>query len=246
LEGLGRDEEALPRLQEAASLFAQLEDRTGEAQMWSRIGTISERSNNAPAALQAWQTMQALCIKLGDVEGELQALEGIARGVRSSCGNTDQAIVAAEAALALTVTLGAQRRELALRNTLGIMHWERLEYSRALRQYELALRLTRVLSDRVHEGLMLNSLGITLGRLNRHEEARTALEESVELNRATNQRLLESHALTALGDIHRMRQRSNLARGCYEQSLALRRALNDAAGEAQLMQRLAQLVIEPE
>lgn len=246
LEGLGRNEEALPRLQEAASLFAQLENRTGEAQMWSRIGTIAERTNNAATALQAWQTMQALCIKLGDVEGELQALEGIARAVRSSFGNTDQAIVAAEAALALTVTLSAQRRELTLRNILGIMHWERMEYSRALRHYELALRLTRVLSDRVHEGLMLNSLGITLGRLNRHEEARTALEESIELNRATNQCLLESHALTALGDIHRMRRRSDLARGCYEQSLALRRALNDAAGEAQLIHRLAQLVTEPE
>ena len=117
---------------------------------------------------------------------------------------------------------------------------------RHLSHYELALRLTRVLSDRVHEGLMLNSLGITLGRLNRHEEARTALEDSVELNRATNQRLLESHALTALGDIHRIRQRSDLAHVCYGQSLALRRALNDAAGEALLIQRLAQLVTEPE
>jgi hypothetical protein len=66
------------------------------------------------------------------------------------------------------------------------------------------------------------------------------------LNRATHQCLLESHALTALGDIHRRRQRSDLARGCYEQSLALRRALNDTAGEAQLIQRLAQLVTAPE
>ncbi|GFE87352.1 serine/threonine-protein kinase [Steroidobacter agaridevorans] len=246
LEGLGRDEEALPRLKEAASLFAQLEDRAGEAEMWSRIATIAERCGDVTPALQAWQSMRELCIKLGDVDGELQALEGIARAVRSFSGNTDQAIEAAEAALALTVTLGAQSRELTLRNTLGIMHWARSEYSRAQRHYEIALRLTRLLSDRIHEGLMLNSLGITLGRLNRHEEARTALEESVELNRATKQRLLESHALTALGDIHRMRRRSNLARACYEQSLALRRALNDATGEALLIQRLAQLVTEPE
>lgn len=246
LEGLGRDDEALPRLKEAASLFAQLEDRAGEAQMWSRIATISERCADVTTALHAWQSMRALSIQLGDFEGELQALEGIARAVRSSSGNTDGAIEAAEAALALTVTSGAQRRELALRNILGIMHWQRSEYLQALRHYEVALRLTRVLSDRVHEGLMLNSLGLTLGRLNRHEEARTALEESIELNRATNQRLLESHALTALGDIHRTRQRPDLARACYERSLALRRALEDASGEAQLTQRLAQLVTEPE
>jgi predicted ATPase/class 3 adenylate cyclase len=246
LEGLRRDEEALPRLQEAASLFAQLEDPASEAQMWSRIGAVAERRENVAFALQAWRNMQQLCTQLGDVEGELLALEGIARAVRRSSGNTDQALHAAEAALALTVRLGAQGRELTIRNILGIMHWERGEYSRALGHYELALRLTRVLSDRVHEGLMLNSLGITLGRLNRHEEARTALEESVELNRATNQRLLESHALTALGDIHRTRRRPELARACYEQSLALRRALDDVSGEAQLIQRLSQLVTQPE
>jgi predicted ATPase/class 3 adenylate cyclase len=246
LEGLGRDEEALPRLQEAATLFAQLEDRAGEAQMWNRIGTIADRCGNGPQAMQAWQSMRELCTKLGDIDGELQALEGTARAVRSSSGNSDEAIAAAEAALALAVTLGAQCRELTSRNILGIMHWERMEYSRALRHYELALRLTRVLSDRVHEGLMLNSLGITLSRLHRHEEARTALEESVALNRATNQRLFESHALTALGDIHRMRQRSKLARECYEQSLDLRRALDDVAGEAQLIQRLAQLATDQE
>lgn len=246
LEGLGRDEEALPRLQEAAALFAQLEDRAGEAEMWSRVGGIAERRGTVEPALLAWQTMRELSIKLGDVEGELRSLEGIARAVRLASGNTDQAISAAETALALAVTLGAQHRELALRNILGVMHWERQEYARALRHYELALRLTRMLGDRIHEGLMLNSLGVTLSRLHRHEEARTALEESIALNRSTGERLLESHALTALGDIHRMRQRFVAARECYDQALALRRALNDSAGEAQLIQRLTQLDIAQE
>lgn len=214
--------------------------------MWSRVGGIAERRGTVEPALLAWQTMRELSIKLGDVEGELRSLEGIARAVRLASGNTDQAISAAETALALAVTLGAQHRELALRNILGVMHWERQEYARALRHYELALRLTRMLGDRIHEGLMLNSLGVTLSRLHRHEEARTALEESIALNRSTGERLLESHALTALGDIHRMRQRFVAARECYDQALALRRALNDSAGEAQLIQRLTQLDIAQE
>ena len=40
LFGLGMHDEALPYLQEAAALFAQLEDPAAEAEMWSRTAAI--------------------------------------------------------------------------------------------------------------------------------------------------------------------------------------------------------------
>ena len=43
LFGLGKHEEALPYLQEAAHLFAQLEDPRSEAEMWTRAATSLER-----------------------------------------------------------------------------------------------------------------------------------------------------------------------------------------------------------
>jgi tetratricopeptide (TPR) repeat protein len=134
--------------------------------------------------------------------------------------------------------LGEERREAALRNTLGILEWESGHYAQALRHYEIALALLRRVGDRVHEGLALNSLAVTLARLNRHDEARTALEESVLLNRQTGERLLEAHALAALGDVQVAGRRFAAAVECFGQSLELRRLLADAPGQQRMQQRL--------
>jgi tetratricopeptide (TPR) repeat protein len=134
--------------------------------------------------------------------------------------------------------LGDERREAALRNTLGILEWESCHYALALRHYEIALALLRRVGDRVHEGLALNSLAVTLARLNRHDEARTALEESVLLNRQTGEVLLEAHALAALGDVHVAGRRYAAAVECFGQSLELRRLLADTPGQQRMQQRL--------
>jgi tetratricopeptide (TPR) repeat protein len=239
LFGLQRDEEAAPLLEEAAALFAALEDRASEVEMLSRIATIVERSAQPERALETWGRVRALYAEIGDARGELTALEGVARSARKSSAPRCEAIAHTSAALALASTLVERHRELALRNTLGILEWEDEHYEKALRHYEIALAQARELRDRRSEGLLLNSLGVSLSRLDRCEEARTVLEQSIALNRETGEQLLEAHALTALGDIHRARGALDAARECFERSLALRRTLGDSAGEKHVLQRLA-------
>jgi serine/threonine protein kinase/tetratricopeptide (TPR) repeat protein len=240
LSGLGRDAEAAPCFEEAAALFGQLEDRTGEVEMWTRRASLLERTDTTSAET-AWNEVRARRVRLGDRRGELEALEGIARAARRRCATAVEAIPYVEAALTLACTLGERAREAALRNTLGILEWESAHYTQALRHYEQALTLVRELGNRAHEGLALNSIAVTLARLNRHEEARTVLEESIRLNRETGEQLLEAHALAALGDVWCTVPRFAPARECYEQSLSLRRALGDRTGEERLLQRLADL-----
>ncbi len=239
LFGLQRDEEARPLLEEAAALFARLEDRANEVEMLSRLATLAERSEQQDRAINLWSTVRALHSDLGDARGELAALEGVARVARKL--RRDDAIAHTSAALALASTLGEKRRELALRNTLGILEWEQGRYEAAMSYYEIALVQAREVHDRASEGVLLNSLGVTLARLDRCEEARTVLEQSVALNRATGAQLLEAHALAALGDVRRARGALAAARECFEGALALRRALNDDAGERHLLQRLAEI-----
>jgi serine/threonine protein kinase/tetratricopeptide (TPR) repeat protein len=243
LFGICRYDEALPHFQEAASLFSQLDDRAGEAEMWTRVATVLERSGDSASAESAWEKVRVLRIKTGDAHGQLDALEGIARSARKRGALPEQAIAHAEAALTLACTLGEEHREAALRNTLGILNWESGRYFQALRQYEQALVLLRKLGDKVHEGLALNSLAVTLTKLSRHEEARTALEESIRLNRETGEQLLEAHALAALGDVHVAGQRLAAARECFEQSLQLRQALGDSSGEQSMRQRLLKIKV---
>lgn len=239
LFGLGKHDDALPCLREAAGLFAQLEDRESEAGMWSRVATALESGSPAEAA-ETWRVVCDLRKQLVDPRGELEALEGIARATRQAAPSPHDSIPQFEAALRLAATLGEMERELSLRNTLGILEWERGGYVQALQHYEAALLLARGLRDRVHEGLILNGLGVTLNRLDRPEEARTALEESVAVNRETNQRLLEAHAMAALGQVCLTVHRPDQATQWLEQSLELRRQLRDRAGEGWMRLRLAE------
>src|SRR5205807_7834405 len=117
---LGRHEEALPYVLEAAEIFAQLEDALAEADMWTHAATARERIGLRAESLEAWNRVQALCRRMGESRGQLNALEGIARTLRQIHGPSDVSVSAFEAALDLASTLGERSRALACRNTLGI------------------------------------------------------------------------------------------------------------------------------
>jgi tetratricopeptide (TPR) repeat protein/class 3 adenylate cyclase len=236
LLGLGRYDEALPYLQEATQLFAQLEDHVSEAEMWTGVAQILER-RSPEAAADAWNTVLALQRQRGDARGELMAREGVARALRTT--RADEAIAAYESALALSTTIGARAREAALRNVLGNLHWERGRYAEALRFYESALALVRDHGTRADEVAILNSLGVCLTKLGRRDEARTVLEQSLARSRETGARQLEAHALAALGQVSLGAQDLDAAAYYFDQSRAVRHATGDRAGEGWMYLRTA-------
>ncbi len=237
---LGRHEEALPCLAEAAGLFARLEDATAEAAMWNRAAAARERVSLHAESLDAWNRVHVLARQAGDSDGQLNALEGIARALRHVHGATDVSVAAFAAALDLASRLGEWDRAIACRNTLGILEWTRGRFADALGHYEAALLLSRELADPKQEGLILNSLGVTLSKMNRPEDAQTVLEESVALNHRAGQPLLEAHAFAALGHVSRTLGRHQRAAEQFHRSLELRRAAGDRAGEAWMWRRIAE------
>jgi tetratricopeptide (TPR) repeat protein len=241
LQSLGRDGEALPHLREAASLFAQLQDRAAEAGMWARVGQIEERHGPAAEAGAAWSRGLGLARESGDRAGELNALEGLARCARRQEDGPARALAHYREAAALARDLGDGPAEGRLRNTIGILEWERGAYDSALGEYQRALALYEALGDRPSRGLMLNSVGVTLKALGRREEARTCLEQAIAFHREAEQPLLEAHALAALGDLHRESAELSAAERDYRRSLQLRRALGDRRGEGWMLAQLAQL-----
>jgi tetratricopeptide (TPR) repeat protein len=238
LSGLGRYDEALPCLEEAAQLFAQLEDGASEAEMWTGIARIRERRSPQGAA-DAWTSVLRLHRKRGDSTGELDAREGLARAMRAS--GSAGAIEAYDAALSLAALIGDRTREAAILNVLGILEWERRDYAAALGRYEAALALVRELGRKRDEAVILNSLGVCLVRLARSDEGRTVLEESLALSRAVGEPRLEADAQAALGHA---RARSLDLRGAlehFEASRVLRRGIGDVAGEGWMCLRLSEL-----
>lgn len=238
LLNLGRTDEALPYLNEAVQLFAQLEDHATEALMQSRIAAAHEQQNNKEA-LTAWSQARELRIRINDHAGELEALEGIARVTRRHIADPSAALQPYREAVALAELLEDKQAEGRLRNTVGILEWNQDHNEAALAQYEKALRLFQYLGDRIHEGLMLNSLGVTLKKLDRPRKAKARLEEAVHLHRQTEQRLLEGHALAALAAIYFDEGEMERAQDLYERSLNLRRAIDDQKGEGWMLYHLA-------
>jgi predicted ATPase len=241
LVGLGRHEEAVPYLQEAAGLFAQLEDHATEALMWRRLAAVRERLHQPEEARAAWTRVRALYRITMDLAGEAEAVEGVARAERQLPIPAEVAVARYQEALELAVRLGDRKRELAVRNALGIVHWKRGAYADALRHYEAALRICRDVGDRVHEGLILNSLGASLYGLRRWDEARTALAEGVRVAEETGELRLQAQARATLGDVCLASGRLDDARESFEASLALRRELGDDRGEGVMLDRLAQV-----
>ena len=238
LLGLARGEEALPYLREAAELFAQLEDRISEAEMRSGVARLLERTSPHEAA-EAWRAVLTLQRTWGNSRGELDAREGLARATRVE--GADEAIPAFESALALATTIGLHARELAIRNTLGILEWERGGYDAALRHYDAALALARSEGNAAHEAVILNSLGVSLTRLGRPEEARTVLEESLSLTRTIGEAQLEAHALAAMGQVALNEHDLEAAAEWFEQSRQVRHRIGDDVGEEWMHRRLADI-----
>jgi tetratricopeptide (TPR) repeat protein/class 3 adenylate cyclase len=239
LLGLNRYDEAMPCLEEAAALFAQLQDREAEAHIWSEIAGAYEGTQDDAGAIAAWTRTRALQKQIGNAEGELAALEGLGAATRRHAAEPSLALAHYHEAIRLAQVLEDHSTEGRLRNTVGILQWSRGEYAQALPHYESALAIFVDLQDTASAGLMLNSVGVTLKQLGQTAEARSRFEEAVALHRKTGQRQLEGHALAALGDISEELGDTIAAVDYYERSLDIRRDIGDHRGEGWMLYNLA-------
>jgi tetratricopeptide (TPR) repeat protein len=239
LIGLGRHDEALPHLNEAASTFADLRDASSEAGMWAAIASTEERLGRHASALGAWGRANQLYRHLEDAQGELTASEGLARATRQHVAEPSLALTHYQHAVRLAESLGDLAAEGRLRNVMAILEWSRGDHQAALAHYERALDVFRRLGDDVHAGLMLNSIGATLRVLGRRDDAARRLHEALEIHRCTGERQLEGHALGLLGDLSVEQEDAERAADFYSRSLDIRRATGDRRGEGWMLHGLA-------
>jgi tetratricopeptide (TPR) repeat protein/class 3 adenylate cyclase len=239
LAGLGRHDEALPPLVEAAGLFAQLHDPVTEAGLWTEVAALHEQAGDLQSAFTAWGKARALHDQASDPRHVLGALEGLARVARRFLPDASLALGYYGEALALAERLADGVASGRLRNAMGIIEWERGRYDEARVQYEAALRIYRELGLEGEAAVMLASLGVTLNAMGRRVEARKYLEEASALHRAAGDRPAEARALGALTDVLRRLGEPGRAVACGEAALRLRRACGDRVGEGWMLQRLA-------
>jgi tetratricopeptide (TPR) repeat protein/class 3 adenylate cyclase len=240
LLGLGREQEAIAPLQEAAAICAEIQDRSREALAWSRLAVAHERLGDYPAAGAAFERERALRTALGDAPGEVKALEGLGRVARRHLP-ASVALRHYEEAIDLAGATGDQSAAARLGNAAGIIEWTRGRYVEALAHFERALALFEAIPDLTGAGLMMNSIAVTLGRLGRRAEARERLEAALQHHCRTGDSRLEGHALAELGDWYWDECDPARAADYYERSLQTRQPIGDLRGQGWMLQRLARV-----
>ena len=242
LEAAGRAAEAVPLLEEADPILEQLEDDQGRIGVVSRLATLHAQLGQPQEALTAWGTVRQIARRREDAALEVVALEGLATASRQHFGQGDLAIPLYEEGVAKALELGDHGTAGRLLNSLGVIAWERNDWSRARTHYSEALKTFRTGEDREGIALTLASLGAVHQRLGEPDEALAALEESIATSRGEDghPRLL-GYALGLLGDTHRDQGQLDRAEEAYRESLELRERLSDLRGEGWMLLKLAEV-----
>jgi tetratricopeptide (TPR) repeat protein len=238
----GRVEEASPLLVEAAGLFSQLGDRGNELLVLTSLASLYEQFPAGYDQCQAvWRKIRDLQRELNDSSGAIETLKQMARLAKQRAGDPGSGLEYYTEALDLAAAGGDAPCQGELLNSMGIIEWERGNFSGALAHYERALEIFESLNDQVHAGLMLNSIGVSLKAMGRRDEAESRLQQAIQVHRASRQRLLEGHALATMADVLSETGRLESAAENYHASLEIRRELGDRLGEGWMLCNLARV-----
>jgi tetratricopeptide (TPR) repeat protein/class 3 adenylate cyclase len=238
LIALGREREALAALEEASRVYEKLTDWRAEARAWSQMARLHERLGNIAESQSAWQRTLSLCRHGRNLEGEIDALEGLGRVARRHLPSA-VALRFYEDAIDLATRLEDHARAAPLHNAAGIVEWTRGHYENALRHFECALSLFETLGDHAAAGQMMNSIGVSLTALGRTADARHHLRQALVHHERIEQPQLQAHALAGLGDSFWDAGEHLEAAAWYERSLHKRTAIADVRGEGWMLHRLA-------
>lgn len=235
---LGRSDEALPYLSEAAVIFAKLENRRAEAEIQFLVAATKWRAGDRPGANEAWSRARDLFVALADKANEMRALEGLAVIARAEDDRKEELVLLQEAARCAQ-TLESRVPEGRIQNEIGNVLWQGGRYTEALEHYERALGMLDAEAEPAERGAVLAGIGLTLRHLGRQPECRERLEQALHLARQVGNRGLESRVLGSIGDDHQ--EAGDFARASqhYEESLAIRREQGDTLGEGWMLHHLA-------
>ncbi len=237
----GREDEALLYLKERVNFLNDQGDYYTESEVRKTIASLEERRNNLSEAVKNWNAVRDLKNRLNDEDGELEALESLARLCRVQDSFPQQALEFYQEAILIAQKKEDRLKEGILLNSIAVLEWSRADYRSALQNYRRALNLFQQLHDKTQEGVIWNSLGMTFIRLGEFEDASKSLQKGIEMNQQTGQRLLEAHSWAGLGEVWQRLGKLKESKECYETSLQIRQETKDRKGEGWMLYELARI-----
>lgn len=230
---------AIKKYEEALLLWRTAEDRLGEANTLSQIGSIYRDLSNNPKALdylnQALQLYQAVESR----QHEAIALDAIGV-VHWQAGEMQKALEYLDRALPLSRTVGDRKTEAATLNDIGNVYIRLDNQQRALEYFEQALSIKRLLGDALEEATTLVNIGASYDALGQLQKALEYYNQALPLLRLVGSRDGEAVVLNNSGYAYFKLGELQKALEYYGQSVLILRDLGNRFGEGYVLDNMGQ------
>lgn len=236
----GAYSQATTHAQSALELWAEADDRAGEAWAANLLGDLLRLQGETDDALHHLQRADSMFTEQGIPEGQAST-RNILGVLYRRTGQHTQALNHLEDALSIRRQLGDKPGETQVLSNIANVHWNLGAPRRALKAYGDAAEIYRSLGYQWGEMKARFNEGIVHSDLGDYEAAVASYEASLRLARDIGDRKAEAAVLSDLGTVHGSLGRYDQARECIEQACSILSELGDRHRLGLALHNLAQL-----
>ena len=237
---VAKNEEALPHLDEALSLFELLDDLEGQAVVNGLLAIIQRNQGDAVASLKLSYKALDLSHRIGFREHEGTELYFI--GVTyKQLGNFEKALDYLYQSLQIFREDENSLFQSYPINVIGSIYFENGDYTKALEYFEEGLVIRQASLDKLGEAGSLDNIGFAHFKLENYAQAITYCERSLAIAESTQDERSQSNALLHLAEIYKQTGDIEKATNFSKRSMELKKAIGDRRREVEMLLFLADL-----
>lgn len=237
-----RYEVALTWLNQANTIYAQLQQARGECETWVEMANVAYQQGAYDVAQQRLaEAMRAA--EAAQDEASLALVQHNLGGVAYSQGDYKTAQARFQEALTLRRTLNDRTELASSYNNLGLVAYRQGDFAAAQDLLAQSLALRREIGDRWGVAAALANLGMIPYQQKAYADARHYWEEALEIRRALGERWGLAGLLDNLALVAAAQQNTTEARQLVAESVAMRRELGDKQGLAITLGNRARLAV---
>lgn len=235
-----KNEEAMPLLNEALSLFELLNDLEGLAVVYGLLAIVQRNGGDAVASLKLSFKALELSHQTGFRENEGSELYFI--GVTyKQLGDFEKALDYLYQSLHIFREDKNRLFQSYPINVIGSIYLENGDYLKALKYFDEGLAIRQAFSDKLGEAGSLDYIGFAHFKLGNYEQAISSCKQSLGIAESTHDERTQSNALLHLAEIYKQAGDIAKATKFSNRSLELKKAIGDRRREVEMLLFLADL-----
>jgi len=237
---IAKNQEAVPLLNEALSLFELLDDLEGQAVANGLLAIIQRNGGDAAASLKLSFKALELSHKIGFRENEGLDLYFI--GVTyKQLGDFEKALEYLYQSLHIFREDGNRLFQSYPINVIGSIYFEKGDYIKALEYFDEGLAIRQESLDKLGEAGSLDNIGFSHFKLGNYPQAISYCKQSLAIAEITQDERTQSNALLHLAEVYKQTGDIEKATEFSNRSLELKKAIGDRRREVEMLLFLADL-----